>query len=288
MTNFIQFFLPFLIAMSITFLLVPMWIAVCNKLQLFDSPDSRKLHAPSIPTMGGLAIFAGIFMSFLLFGELTYMATLKYILCASILLFFTGFFDDLLDIPASRKLLIQVIASFIVVCDGTRITNFYGILGIHEIPVFMQYPVTLFFIIAITNAYNLIDGIDGLAGGLGLIGSATFGFLFLNFQREDLAILSFCISGSLIGFLFYNFHPAKIFMGDTGSLLIGFLLSSLAINLLSLNEMSTSGSLIISPALLASALFIPAYDIFRVFVIRLLNGDSPLKADRSHLHHMII
>jgi UDP-GlcNAc:undecaprenyl-phosphate/decaprenyl-phosphate GlcNAc-1-phosphate transferase len=288
MQEFVRLFLSFIMAMAVTSLLIPMWISVCNKWKLFDFPDSRKIHAPSIPTMGGLAIYAGVFMSFFLFADINQPNALRFVICASVLLFFTGFFDDLLDLPAKRKLVIQIIAAFIVVCGGTRISNLYGIVGINQIPVWAQYPVTMFFIIAVTNAYNLIDGIDGLAGGLGVIGSLTFGFSFLEFGQHDLATLSFCISGSLIGFLYYNFHPAKIFMGDTGSLLIGFILSALAVNLLSVNELSHSGSMLISPAFIAAILFVPLYDIFRVFVIRILNGDSPLKADRNHLHHMII
>lgn len=288
MQEFVRVFLSFIMALAITSLLIPMWISVCNKWKLFDFPDSRKLHAPCIPTMGGLAIYGGVFMSFFLFADIEHPDVLRFLICASLLLFFTGFFDDLLDLPAQRKLLIQVIAAFIVVCGGTRISSFYGIIGLNELPIWAQYPVTMIFIISVTNAYNLIDGIDGLAGGLGVIGSLAFGFAFLEYRQLDFAILSFCISGALVGFLYYNFHPAKIFMGDTGSLLIGFILSSLAINLLAINETSHAGILLISPAFIASILFVPVYDIFRVFVIRLLNGDSPLKADRNHLHHMII
>jgi len=288
MQLFISLFTPFIIALTVTSLLIPMWIAVCHKWKLFDSPDVRKLHSDCIPSMGGLAIYAGVFMSFFLFADLAHLENLKFLLCGTILLFFTGFFDDLLDIAASRKLAIHVVAAFIVVAGGNRITSLYGIAGLDEIPLWMQYPVTIFFIIAVTNAYNLIDGIDGLAGSLGVIGSLTFGFVFLEYGQTVFAILSFCISGSLIGFLCYNFHPAKIFMGDTGSLLIGFILSSLSVNLLSINEISHAGGIYVSPSFIAAVIFIPVYDIIRVFMIRLLNGDSPLKADRNHLHHMIL
>ncbi len=285
---FIKIFIPTLLALSITYLLIPLWISVCHKWKLFDFPDERKQHAPSIPTMGGLAIFAGIFMSFFLFADSLNIETIRYLLCGVLLLFFTGFFDDLLDLPAMKKLAIQVLAAVIVVAGGSRIGSFYGLFGIHAIPEWAQYAASIGFIIAVTNAYNLIDGIDGLAGSIGLISSLILGFIFLEYQQDMYAILSFCISGSLVGFLFYNFHPARIFMGDTGSLLIGFLLSTLSINLLQVNEMSHSGSVLISPSLIAAVLFIPIYDTLRVFVIRLLNGDSPIKADRNHLHHMII
>lgn len=281
-------FIPFVTALSITYLLIPLWISVCNKWKLFDFPDSRKMHAPSIPTMGGLAIFAGIFMSFFLFADSFHFDSIRYLLCASLLLFFTGFFDDMLDLPALKKLLIQVIAAIIVVTGGNKITNFYGLIGIDEIPTWLQYPISILFIVGITNAYNLIDGIDGLAGSIGLIGSFAFGLMFLAFGMDTYAILSFCIAGAMIGFLIFNFHPAKIFMGDTGSLLIGFILSNMAIFLLKINEFSHTESLLISPSQLVAVLFIPIYDMIRVFMIRLLNGDSPIKADRNHLHHMIL
>ncbi len=287
MNDILQYLIPFACALIVTCALLPMWISVCKKWKLFDFPDTRKLHSPCIPTMGGLAIFGGVFMSFLLFANMDHNGHLRYLICATILLFFTGFFDDLLDIHATRKLIIQVVAALIVVVGGNRITSFYGIGGLNEIPVWAQYPVTMFFIIAVTNAYNFVDGIDGLASSLGIIGSAAFGVIFMLNGQSDFAILSFCLAGSLVGFLFFNFHPAKIFMGDTGSLLIGFVVSTLAVNILSIPEAAFAG-LAIRPAFIAAVLFIPVYDILRVFVIRLLNGDSPLKADRNHLHHMII
>lgn len=288
MQEYIRLTISFIIALAVTYLIIPLWIEVCNKWKLFDFPDTRKLHAPCIPTMGGLAIFAGIFISFFLLADIHQLASIRFIVCASLLLFFTGFFDDLLDLKATKKLFIQIVAAFIVVCGGSRIGNLSGIIGLHEIPVWSQYLITIMFVVSITNAYNLIDGIDGLAGGLGLIGSLAFGFMFLEYQYFDFAVLSFCISGSMVGFLIFNFHPAKIFMGDTGSLLIGFLLASLAVNLLSIIEIRQASLPTISPAFIAAVMFIPVYDIFRVLVIRLLNGDSPFKADRNHLHYMIL
>ena len=248
MYEILHLFIAFLIALSVTYLIIPMWIEVCHKWKLFDFPDTRKLHAPCIPTMGGLAIFAGVFISFFLFAEIKHGEIIRYILCASLLLFFTGFFDDLVDLPASRKLFIQVIAAGIIVAGGSRISGFYGILGINQIPVWAQYPLTMLFVIGVTNAYNLIDGIDGLAGGLGAIAALCFGIMFFEYGYTDFAILSLCITGSLIGFLFYNFHPAKIFMGDTGSLLIGFIISALAVNLLSISEINHTALLTVSPS----------------------------------------
>lgn len=279
---------PFILSMVITVILTPCWITVCRKWHLFDKPDNRKHHIITTPSMGGLAIFAGIFISFLMFAGQYEFFKLKFILGAAVLLFFTGFFDDLLNINPQKKLVIQIIAGIIIISGGTRITSLYGILGIYEIPLVLQYLVTLLVIVFFTNAFNFIDGIDSLAAMLGVICSAIFGYMFFKYGQADFALLCFCLTGALFGFLFYNFHPAKIFMGDTGSLVIGFLLISFAINLLGINYDGKEHAQWISPSFIIAVLFIPIYDILRVSVIRILNGTSPLSPDRNHIHHMIL
>ncbi len=287
MSFLMTIFLPFIISLIITMLVIPSWINVCKKWNLFEKTDDRKLHHESVPTMGGLAIYAGIIISFLLLSKQLSNQPIQYLIAGSLILFFTGFFDDLLDMNAKKKLALQIIASSIVVFGGIRITNLYGFLGINEIPIWLQYSVTILFIVSITNAYNLVDGIDGLAGSLGVMASLIFGWLFYQFEYTDYAILSFCMTGALVGFLKYNYHPAKLFMGDTGSLILGFLLATQAINLLDIREIPNAKVSIISPALVAAVLFVPVYDVIRVCVIRILTGVSPLRADRNHVHHMI-
>lgn len=288
MNDLINVFAPFIIALLITAVITPSWVTVCLRWKLFDQPDTRKHHITFTPSMGGIAIFAGIFISFFIFSGDYQFIKLKFILGATFLLFLTGFFDDLLNIPPQKKLVMQIIASLIVISGGTRITNLYGVLGIHEIPFWMQYPFTMLIILIFTNAFNFIDGIDGLATIIGIISSAIFGALFFIHGQIDFALLSICLTGALIGFLFYNYHPARIFMGDTGSLVIGFLIISFAINLLGLNNLSGQETIIISPAFIFAVLFIPIYDLIRVSVIRVLSGSSLLKPDRNHIHHMIL
>lgn len=278
--------IPFISALLISAVLIPCWIRVCHKWHLFETTDDRKKHKVNIPSMGGLPIFAGIFISFMILGDNT--AQFSMMIAAAMILFFTGFFDDLLDLPAMRKLLLQIFAASLVVSQGSTITGLFGLFGIESLPVIFQYPVTVIFIVAITNAYNLVDGIDGLAGSLGAMSALIFGALFYDYGRMDFAILSFCTAGALIGFLFYNFHPARIFMGDTGSLIIGFLLAVQAVNLLSINEFQGSGNVLITPALIVAVLFVPVYDVLRVSVIRMITGNSPFRPDRNHVHHMII
>jgi UDP-GlcNAc:undecaprenyl-phosphate/decaprenyl-phosphate GlcNAc-1-phosphate transferase len=279
--------LPIVLSLLITIVIIPCWIRVCRKWNLFERPDDRKRHRHLVPTMGGLAIYAGIIISFLILGQDILGQPLKYLMAASVILFFTGFFDDLLDLPAIRKLFLQILAATLVTYAGIRITSMYGLFGIHELNGWIQYPVTILFIVGITNAYNLVDGIDGLAGTLGLLASLIYGVIFYHFGYSDFAILSFTVSGALLGFLCYNFHPAKIFMGDTGSLIVGFMLASMAVNLLTINSIPNSNVQGISPALIMSVLFVPVYDVLRVTVIRLLTGSSPLQADRNHVHYMI-
>lgn len=281
-------FAPIIISLVITSVLTPLWITACAKWKLFDKPDARKHHASFTPSMGGLAIFAGIFISFLVFSSDYEFEKLKFVIGASFLLFFTGFFDDLLSITPQKKFIMQVIASIIVMAGGVRITNLYGICGFNEIPLLIQYPITLCVIISFINAFNFIDGIDGLAASLGIISSAIFGFLFFRCGQFNFALLCFCLTGALLGFLFYNFHPAKIFMGDTGSLVIGMLIITSAINLLPANNVTGSETTTVQPALIFSVLFIPVYDFIRIIVIRILNGESTLKPDRNHIHHMIL
>lgn len=280
--------IPMALAAIISSSLIPCWIKVCHKWGLFEkADDDRKRHKNVVPTMGGLAIFAGTLFSFLVFSDSSTVAESRYLLAACIALFFTGFFDDLLDLPALRKLLLQILCAIIVAYDGARITNLYGVFGVTELPIIMQYLLTICVMVLVTNAYNLIDGIDGLAGSLGMVSTIIFGFLFLEFGRPEFAVLSFALAGALLGFLFYNFHPAKIFMGDSGSLLIGFILSTQAIQLLNCNASMLHNGINFSPALIAAVLFIPIYDVIRVSVIRILTGHSPLRADRNHIHHMI-
>ncbi|MEO5571741.1 MAG: MraY family glycosyltransferase [Bacteroidia bacterium] len=288
MLEVIKFITPFIIATVITAIIAPVWIVFCKKFHLFDKPDNRKLHVTSTPSMGGFSIVAGILISYFIFCTSTDFVKMKFILGASLLLFVTGIFDDLLNMRPQKKFIMQIIAGTLVIADGTRLTNLYGLIGIYDIPLWFQYPITLLVIVLFTNAFNFIDGIDGLAGSIGLISTAIFGYLFLKYGQLDFGLLCICLTGALLGFLFYNFHPAKVFMGDTGSLVIGFLLICFAINLLKLNIITPGEVLAISPSFVFAVLFIPVYDIARVSLIRLLNRESIFKADRNHIHHMIL
>jgi len=280
-------FAPFCFSLMIVIVLIPVWISICKKWHLFDEPDDRKHHHPMTPSMGGIAIFAGLFISFLSFAVIDDADRLRYLFGASLILFFTGFFDDMMTVPARNKLLLQAASAIIVFAGGYRIETLNGILGIYEIPFFLQAPLTVMLVVAFTNAFNFIDGIDGLAASLGLAFTITMGLLFIDYAKYDYAMLCFCMCGALSGFLMYNIHPAKIFMGDTGSLIIGFVSAVLFIELFDAGvavKTVAAGN----PARVMAIAFIPLFDITRTLVIRYLNGKSPFQPDRNHLHHLIL
>jgi UDP-GlcNAc:undecaprenyl-phosphate/decaprenyl-phosphate GlcNAc-1-phosphate transferase len=278
-------------AFIITFLAIPSIIRVSVIKNLFDEPTERKSHASSIPTLGGLAIFAGVVFSYTLWSAGLDMMSTQYIIAAIVVMFFIGIKDDIVELTAHKKLYGQLFASLIIVFFADmRITSLYGVLGIYQIPYWFSVIVTIVTMITIINAYNLIDGIDGLAGGIGAIAAFTFGLWFYNYNQIALCILAFSLFSSLLAFLVYNFSPANIFMGDTGSLVVGLILSILCVNFveMSFESLPYAFPFRSSPAMAIAILMIPLADTFRIFCIRLMNGRSPFAADRNHIHHQLL
>lgn len=278
-------------AFIITFMAIPSIIRVSVIKNLFDEPTERKAHTSSIPTLGGLAIFAGVVFSYTFWTNGLESAYTQYIIAAIVVMFFIGIKDDIVELTAHKKLYGQLFAALIIVFFADiRITSLYGILGIYEIPYSLSVLVTIFTILTIINAYNLIDGIDGLAGGIGAIASFTFGLWFYNYNEIGLCVLAFTLFSSLLAFLVYNFSPANIFMGDTGSLIVGLILAILCINFVEMSFLSLPYAFPFrsSPAMAIAILIIPLADTMRIFVIRLMNGKSPFQADRNHIHHQLL
>ncbi|CAN5480394.1 MraY family glycosyltransferase [soil metagenome] len=278
-------------AFIITFLAIPSIIRVSVIKNLFDEPTERKAHASSIPTLGGLAIFAGVVFSYTFWSAgLDYTAT-QYIISSIIVMFFIGIKDDIVELTAHKKLYGQFLsATIIVLFANIRITSLCGIFGVYLIPYWFSVLVSIFTILVIINAYNLIDGIDGLAGGIGAIAAFTLGLWFYNYNQISLCILAFSLFSSLLAFLVYNFSPANIFMGDTGSLIVGLILAILTINFieLSFDALPYAFPFRSSPAMAIAILIIPLADTFRIFLVRMMNGRSPFQADRNHIHHQLL
>ncbi|MFC4263388.1 glycosyltransferase family 4 protein [Ferruginibacter yonginensis] len=283
-----QLILSTILAFFVTFFAIPVIIQIAKSKKLFDEPDERKVHKAVIPTLGGLGIFAGFIVATLM-GAPT-VQELQYFAAAAIVIFFLGIKDDILVLSANKKFIGQLIAAGIVMkFGGLYIDNMHGFIGIHNIPYYASVFLTIFTIIVITNSFNLIDGVDGLAGSLGLLTSVAFGIYFYLAGELAYAVMALSLSGAILGFLIYNFSPAKIFMGDTGSLLIGLINSILVIKFINVAGGTTNAyALNAAPALGFAILMIPLFDTLRVFGLRISKGRSPFNPDRIHIHHYLL
>ncbi|HNU88084.1 MAG TPA: MraY family glycosyltransferase [Ferruginibacter sp.] len=278
------------LAFLVTFFAIPVIIQVAKDKKLFDEPDERKVHKTVIPTLGGLGIFAGFIIATLMGVPSSVTSELQYFAAAATVIFFLGIKDDILVLSASKKFIGQLIAAGIIIkFGGIQITNMHGFLGIYEIPHIASIVLSIFTIIVITNSFNLIDGVDGLAGSLGLLTTLVFGAYFFYAGQLTYAVMAFALAGSTIGFLLYNFSPAKIFMGDTGSLLLGLINSILVIKFINVAGNPVSNLPIeAAPAIGFSILMIPLFDTLRVFGLRILDRRSPFSPDRTHVHHFLL
>lgn len=268
-------------------------IFITRKRKLYDIPDNiRKIHGEQIPSLGGVGIFIGFITTAPLFFSNNNTGW-NFIIISIAILFFTGVYDDIMNMRPSKKLLAQLIASGITVYFADiRISYFPG-------PVLIPYGVSIllttlcctFFI----NVFNFIDGIDGLAGLLSILYTACFGCLFAYRGYESGAAIAFCLTGATLGLLYYNYPPAKIYMGDTGSMLCGFIVFLLAVMFLQKTPGSSRdwipGAYYYDSApfgIIISILYLPVFDAIRVFILRASKGISPLKADRRHLHYYLL
>jgi len=284
--------LPIITSFLIVLLSTPSFITIARLKHLFDDPkEKRKIHTHKVPLMGGMMIFAGILFSFLLWLPIDEMGVIKYIVPSMLIMFFVGMKDDIIGTTPVKKLAAHLFVAFIMIfMANVKLTSLHGLFGIREIPDYVGIMLSLFTYIVIINAFNLIDGVDGLAAGVGVIASAAFGGWFYFAGDWTYAVLSFSIGGALLGFLRYNFNPAKIFMGDSGSLTIGFLMAVMAIELVEYKAQDLPQVIenISKPILAMSILVYPLIDTIRVFTLRVLKGTSPFSADRNHLHHRLL
>lgn len=283
--------LSFITAFLLVFLAIPSIINIARVKHLYDLPDARKSHEEAVPTLGGVAIFAGVIFSIILWTPFDVFGDLQYILCAFVIIFLIGAKDDILPMSPSRKLLGQVFACFILVFKAqVRLTSFYGVFGIYELPEVASILVSMFTILVIINAFNLIDGINGLTGSLATLISITLGIWFFLIDRVDLAIIASSLAGATIAFLRYNITPARIFMGDTGSMLIGLISAILVIEFIEVHAdiQGSPFAFRAVPAVAVGILILPLFDTLRVFVLRIFRGRSPFTADRNHIHHLLI
>ena len=283
----LNIFFSLITAFGLTYVAIPKVIFFAEKLRLLDAAGSRASHKGSVPIFGGIAIFSGIIFSLLFWADIE---NIQYLLVSILIVFFLGIIDDLLVLSPFKKIVGQIIATSIVIFLGDlQIDSMHGVLGVYDLPIWIATLFTIFVFIVIMNGFNLIDGVDGLAGGIGVISSFSFGIIAVLMDQIDMAIVAFTLFGSLLGFLRYNYFPAKIFMGDTGSLVVGMILSILAINIIRYGLVIESIKLPNKGPLLAIAILaIPLFDSLRVFVARVIKGRHPLYPGRGHIHHALL
>ncbi|MEM7372412.1 MAG: MraY family glycosyltransferase [Bacteroidota bacterium] len=279
-----------LTAFVIAYKLIPVIIQLALERSLVDIPTGRKQHKAPTPALGGVAIFIGMLSSFCLWADFSQVAELQFTILSMFLLFFVGLKDDLSEINANHKFLIQIGLAFLISIGGLRIRSLHGLFGIEELPIVFQFVITMTFIVGLTNAYNMIDGIDGLAGGIALIASLILGTALFIMEDFVYGTFALALAGSLVGFLCFNFSPAKIFMGDTGSLSIGVLLVVFCIRFLESSDALAGFSAINSfaPVLVFSVLVVPLLDVVQVIITRKMAGNPIFTPDRNHLHHLLL
>lgn len=290
---YLNYLLAFVIPSVLVFWMIPNIRYVALKKRIIDKPSGRKQHVNSVSNLGGLAIYIAVIIALSFCRVTKVFPAWDYIFAASFILFFTGIKDDVLAIKASHKFVAEFIAAFIVVCFADiRLDNLYGFMGIHQLPYVVSLLLTVVGIVFVTNAYNLIDGVDGLCGSLTVFQCLVFTYYFSRLHIYGLATMSIAIGGALMGFLYYNKPAAKIFMGDSGSLLLGFFMSILSIAMVN-NKILGGGDYRLSTgkehlALTLSIMIVPVFDAIRVFGTRIAHGKGPFVADRRHVHHLLL
>lgn len=294
----------FLIVLTITGLIIPQILLVAFRKNLFDDIDPRKIHKGAIPRLGGIAFFPAILFSvFLVFGCCQLYATplntnvlhsslisFCFIISAIIVLYLVGMADDLIGLKYRAKFLAQVFSSVLIIAGGVYMNDLHGFLWLNSLPLSVAILLSILLTVFITNAINLIDGIDGLASGLSAIACAFYGYFFYEASLYLYSMLAFATLGALVPFLYYNVFGnaqkhSKIFMGDTGALTIGLILSVLSIRLCQLDDSICS----VNPAIVAFApLLIPCFDVVRVYLHRIKSHRNPFLPDRTHIHHKLL
>ncbi|MDA3878756.1 MAG: MraY family glycosyltransferase [Prolixibacteraceae bacterium] len=293
MENLFYFILVAIIAFAFTVFSIPQIVKVSKAKKLFDEPNSRKLNTTVIPNLGGIAIFIGLTLGVTLGGDGFPFFDLKYIFASLLIIFFAGLKDDLVGVSPKSKLAAIIISiAVIALFANLRLSHLYGFLGLNQIGFIPSVLLTFFVGVVIVNSFNLIDGIDGLASSIAIQIATVFGIWFVIIGLPEYALLSFSLAGACLAFFIYNVfgHRHKIFMGDTGSLLIGTLIFVLAVKFNEFNAVYAGEHIIKSiPAVLIGFMVYPLFDVLRVFLLRIfITKKSPFKPDKNHVHHRLL
>lgn len=285
---YLKVVISFLLAFILVYTAIPKIIRVSYRKHLMDVPGSRSSHSKKVPTLGGVAIYFAITVVTAIFSA-DMLHTDIFFSAALVLLFFIGLMDDLLIVAPKKKLYAQVVSAIMIIIGAdVRIQSLFGLMGFYELPYLISVLLTTIVFVVIINAYNLIDGIDGLAGGVGMLISICFVFIFFRLYDYSTGFLAIAMLGSLLAFLKFNLSDQyKIFMGDTGSMVVGYLISFMAIKFINL---SSAEWIMISnaPVIAVAILIVPIIDTLSVIIIRFSKGRSPFSADKNHIHHRVL
>lgn len=295
---YVKLILGMLISFLITFTSIPTIVKISRRKNLMDEPGVRSSHLIKIPNLGGIAIFYSLAVCASIFAfEL--FELYKFLFASLVILLYIGVMDDIVVMRAYKKLLAQIIVTaLMVIGSDVRIRSFFGVFGIYELSYTFSVIFSMFTFIVLINAFNLIDGIDGLSGGYSIICSALFGISYFRLGEFNypLVVLSAVIIGSVVGFLYYNLSPYrtnKVFMGDTGSMILGFLLAFTAICFIDIfidKQLPDVPRYFLqgAPAVTVAILILPIVDTLNVIIIRLLKKQSLFVADKNHIHHSLL
>jgi len=266
-------------------------IGFSNRQGIVDAAgEERKIHKKSVPNMGGVCVFIASMFAYFTFSDYINVPRPDKLFSISILLFFIGLKDDMEPVHPWKRFIYEFLcAFFIIYVTDIRIPRMFGILYIDVLPYWASFGLTSIFIVACINAYNMIDGIDGLLGSISLLGTIVFGIMFYDVGEWLWALLCVSIAGALIGFLIFNWNPAKIFMGNGGAMFMGTIFACMAVRIMQLDHIQGSFFTVSTPITIAlGVVAIPIVDMLSVFTIRILHKQSPFKADRRHTHHKLL
>lgn len=272
---------------------MPLVISIAKKRNYVVKPNKRTSHEGIIPNIGGVNIFISFILTVIIFSNGKF-DQIQFILLGVFIMLIVGFVDDLKDIKVSWKLLGELLSGFLlIVVADVRLSHLHGFMGINELSLIISYLLSFFVFIVIINALNLIDGIDGLASGLGILYGLFFGVYFSFTENTYLSISAYAIAGSLMIFFIYNVFGKKnkIFMGDSGSLLLGYMITLFVFEFCEMNayqSIPVDFQLSAAPAVAICVLSVPLFDTMRVMLTRIKNGVSPFQPDRNHIHHLLL
>lgn len=296
----------FVVAAIVSWFLVPRILFIAFQKKLFDVPDSRKIHTGIVPRLGGVTFFPVFVLVFMMtFAFMSsfcdsvktlinndVVAECSLLICGMTIIFLVGIGDDLVGVSSNKKFMAQILAAMFIPLSGFWINNWYGLFGVYELPVWIGMPFTVFVTVLITNAINLIDGLDGLASGICMIALLSIGGVFFMDGVWIYALIAAIMLGEVLPFFMYNvfgstLRRTKIFMGDTGSLMLGYVISFILIRYVFCEHGITAGHE--GRFMIAlSLIFVPIFDVLRVMTVRVRKGVSPFLPDQNHIHHKFL